>query len=179
MKKPFFTVALFAIAAFSTCAVKAQTQIDSLKTVDNPLNPEKKLKLGLGFGLNFVGGTSLSLSPNLTYKINDKMAAGAGLLFNYNAVKNLQTTTTVGANVLYFYTPIEKLITTAEFAEMYVNRDLKFSGIKDNFWDTALFVGAGYQITPKISAGAKYNLLYNKNKSVYSSPFVPFVNISF
>ena len=51
--------------------------------------------------------------------------------------------------------------------------------MKDNFWDSALFVGAGYQITPKISVGAKYNLLYKKDKSVYSSPLVPFLNISF
>lgn len=170
---------LFATGLLMSVASFAQTQIDSIDTVESPLLPEKKLKFGFGFGLNFVGGTSVSFSPNLTYKINDQMSAGAGLLFNYNAVNNIQTTTTAGLNVLYYYYPIEKLLTTAEFAEMYVSRNMKYLGVKDNFWDTALFVGAGYQLTPKISAGAKYNLLYNKDKSVYSSPFVPFLNISF
>ncbi len=165
---------------FSCCAaLSAQTQIDSLQTVQNPVMPEKRLNFGLGFGLNFVGGTSISLSPNLTYQINEKMHAGAGLLFNYTGIKDLQTTTTAGLNLLYFYRPIEKLLTTAELAPMYVSRNLKYAGIKENFWDTALFVGAGYQLSPRISAGAKYNLLYRKEKSVYSSPFVPFVNITF
>ncbi len=177
MKKLIIAAAF--LSGFGLVQMKAQTQIDSVKTVENPINPDKKLKFGLGFGLNFVGGTSVSLSPNLTYRINDKMSAGAGLLFNYNAVKNLQTTTTIGANAIYYYYPIEKLLTTAEFAEMHVNRNNKVTGVKDDFWDTALFVGAGYQINPKISVGGKYNLLYNKDKSVYSSPFVPFVNISF
>ena len=121
----------------------------------------------------------MNLSPNLTYRINERMSAGAGVLFNYNAVKNLQTTTTVGANLIYYYFPVAKLLTTAEFAEMYVSRKNKVTDFKDDFWDSALFVGAGYQITPKISVGAKYNLLYKKDKSVYSSPLVPFVNVNF
>lgn len=178
MKKLFlvFVLGFFFLKVQKTFA---QTQIDSLKTVENPLNNEKNLKFGLGFGLNFVGGTSVSLSPNLTYRINDKMYAGAGLLLNYNAVKNLQTTTTIGANAIFNYYPIAKLLTMAEFAEMNVNRNNKVAAMKDQFWDSALFVGVGYQITPKISVGGKYNLLYDKDKSVYSSPFVPFVNISF
>lgn len=177
--KKLFLVFVLGFLFLNVQKTFAQTQIDSLKTVENPLNNEKNLKFGLGFGLNFVGGTSVSLSPNLTYRINDKMSAGAGLLFNYNAVKNLQTTTTIGANAIFNYYPLEKLLTMAEFAEMNVNRNNKVTATKDQFWDSALFVGVGYQITPKISVGGKYNLLYDKDKSVYSSPFVPFVNISF
>ena len=176
MIKKVFLISAFLFVGLN---VVAQTQIDSLKTVENPIDPAKKLQFGLGFGLNFVGGTSLNLSPNLTYKINNKMSAGAGILLNYNAIKNIQTTTTIGVNALFFYYPIEKLVTTAEFAEMYVSRNNKIANIKDNFWDSALFFGAGYQITPKISVGAKYNVLYNKDKGVYSSPVIPFVNISF
>lgn len=159
--------------------MKAQIQMDSIKTVENPIAPAKKLNFGLGFGLNFVGGTSISLSPNLTYRLTDKFAVGGGLLFNYTGIKDLQKTTTIGANLIGNYFPIQKLLTTIEFAEMHVNRNMIFTNVKDEFWDSALFVGAGYQITPKISVGGKYNLLYDKAKSVYSSPFVPFVNISF
>ena len=157
----------------------AQLQMDSIKTVGNPREPAKKLNFGLGFGLNFVGGTSISLSPNLTYRLTEQFAIGAGLLFNYTGIKDLQKTTTIGANAIGNYYPIPKLLTTIEFAEMHVNRNMIYTNTKDSFWDSALFVGAGYQITPKISVGGKYNLLYNKDKSVYSSPFVPFVNITF
>ena len=177
--KNFFIGVVLGLFFLMTPSAFAQTHIDSLKTVENPLNTEKNLQFGLGFGLNFVGGTSVSLSPNLTYRLNDKMSAGAGLLFNYNAVKDLQTTTTIGANAIFNYYPVEKLLTTAEFAEMHVNRNNKVTSVKDDFWDSALFLGVGYQLTPKISVGGKYNLLYDKDKSVYSSPFVPFVNISF
>ena len=177
MKKNLFTSLILLFLAFNFG--NAQTQIDSLSTVENPIEPQKKLNFGLGFGLNFVGGTSISLSPNLTYRLNDKMAVGAGLMFNYNSIKDIQTTTTIGANALYFYYPLPKLLTTAEFVQMHVNRNMKFNGVKDKFWESALFVGAGYQLTPKISLGAKYNVLYNENKSVYSSPVVPFVNITF
>lgn len=176
MIKKLFIISCLMFLSFNAVA---QTQIDSLKMVENPIDGAKKLQFGLGFGLNFVGGTSLNLSPNLTYKINDKMSAGAGILLNYNSIKNVQTTTTAGINALFFYYPIAKLVTTAEFAEMYVSRNNKVLNVKDNFWDSALFFGAGYQITPKISVGAKYNVLYKKDKSVYSSPVIPFVNISF
>lgn len=178
MKKYFLGFSFFMLFS-ATSIASAQIQMDSIKTVENPVEPAKNLNFGLGFGLNFVGGTSISLAPNLTYKLTDQFAIGAGLLFNYTAIKDLQKTTTIGANILGNYYPIPKLLTTIEFTEMHVNRDMIISNIKDNFWDSALFVGAGYQITPKISVGGKYNLLYNKDKSVYSSPFVPFVNISF
>ncbi len=178
MKKIVTILSLFLVLfAFDTAS--AQVQMDSISTVENPVEPAKKLNFGLGFGLNFVGGTSVSLSPNLTYQVSDKISAGAGLLFNYTAIKDLQNTTTIGANIIGNYYPIDKLLTTLEFAEMHVNRNVLYTNIKDNFWDSALFVGVGYQITPKISVGGKYNLLYDKDKSVYSSPLVPFVNISF
>lgn len=159
--------------------ISAQVQMDSIKAVENPVEPAKKLNFGLGFGLNFVGGTSISFSPNLTYNLNDKFSVGAGLLFNYTGIKDLQKTTTIGANILGSYYAIPKLLTTIEFAEMHVNRNMLITDTKDEFWDSALFVGAGYQITPKFSVGGKFNVLYDKEKSVYSSPFVPFVNISF
>ena len=169
----------FVLVMGSVQNISAQVQMDSIKTVDNPVEPAKKLNFGLGFGLNFVGGTSISLSPNLTYNLNDKFSVGAGLLFNYTGIKEVQKTTTIGANIIGNYYPVKKLLTTIEFAEMHVNRNMIISNTKDEFWDSALFVGAGYQITQKISVGGKFNVLYNKDKSVYSSPFVPFVNISF
>lgn len=157
----------------------AQTNIDSLGTVTVDSAASKRLKFGMGFGFSFVGGTNISLSPNLMYRVSDKVSVGAGLQFNYLGIKNLQRSVTYGANVLAFYTPVNKLLTTLEFVQLKVNRKILADNMEDDFWDTALFVGAGYQITPKISAGAKYNVLYNEDKSIYSSPVVPFVNITF
>jgi long-subunit fatty acid transport protein len=153
----------------------AQVAPDSLKP------KEKKLKFGCGFGLNFVGGTSLSLSPNLTYKISDKISAGAGLQGSYNAIKNLQNTTTFGANVLGFYNPNKSIQTILEFAQLRVNTKTEINSTTstNSFWDSALFVGCGYNITKKFTIGAKYNLLYKEDESVYTSAIIPFVTISF
>ncbi|NNC33789.1 MAG: hypothetical protein HKO09_02810, partial [Croceitalea sp.] len=49
----------------------------------------------------------------------------------------------------------------------------------NKYWDSALFVGAGLNITNKIAIGAKYNMLYDKDESVYTSAVIPFVNITF
>lgn len=168
------SLSLFALSA------SAQVTIDSVATVSTKDSSHpKRLKLGLGFGLNFVGGTNLSLSPSLTYNVTKKLALGGGLLFNYAAIKNIQKTTTFGINALVNYTPTKILLTTLEFSEMHVSSQSYISNTKSNFWESALFLGAGLQVTPKISLGAKYNLLYNKNKSVYTSPVVPFINVSF
>lgn len=176
-KKSLLVTGLFMLIV-ATCI--GQTTVDSLGsvTIADSVKP-KRLNFGLGFGFNFVGGTNISLAPNLTYKVSDKLSVGAGLQFSYMGIKNLQKTITYGVNALAFYTPVNRLITTIEFAQLKVNRELLTTNVKDDFWESALFLGAGFQITPKIAAGAKYNVLYNKNKSIYSSPIVPFVNINF
>lgn len=162
----------------------SQTSKDSItqKVADTAVvkKPEK-LKFGCGFGLNFVGGTNISVSPNLTYTISDKIAVGGGLQGSYAAIKNLQNTTTFGANLLGRYNPVKKITTLLEFSELRVStkKDSPTEKSTNSYWDSAFFVGAGYNITSKISVGAKYNFLYKEGKSVYTSPVIPYVNISF
>ena len=180
MKKLIFRTAIFISILFIQENVQAQIQADSLATVKTGKSADsRKLKFGMGFGLNFVGGTNISLSPNLTYPLTQNVSVGAGLQFNYASLKNVQKTTTLGLNALFYYTPVKKILTSLEFSEMHVNRNLQFANTKDNFWESALFVGLGYQLTTKIAFGAKYNVLYNRSKSIYSSPVIPFVNINF
>lgn len=160
-----------------------QEVVDSTKVVvaDSIKINEKKLKFGCGFGLNFVGGTSLSLSPNLTYSATKDISFSAGLQGSYNAIKNLQKTSTYGLSASGIYSPIKNMQTLIEFVQLRANTSTEIGTerISKNFWDSALFIGAGYNITNKISIGAKYNLLYKANESVYSSAVIPYVNISF
>ena len=89
----------------------SQTSTDSIqkKKVDTLIvKMGKKLKFGSGFGLNFVGGTNISISPNLTYNESNKVAFGLGVQFNYLALKDIQNTTTYGANTLFQYRPSKK-----------------------------------------------------------------------
>lgn len=140
---------------------------------------DKKVEFGVGFGLNFVGGTNINLSPNLTYNVSNKIAFGLGVQYNYLALKDIQTTHTYGGNLLFQYSPSQKIMTLLEFVELRVSSTSEIDNITQRFWDSALFAGAGYNITNKITVGAKYNFLYDEDESIYSSPVIPFVNISF
>lgn len=115
------------------------------------------------------------------YAVSDKVSFGAGLQGNYTAIKDVQSTTTFGINLLTQYSPVKKLITLVEFAELNVNtkQETLNGDIKDSFWESILFVGAGLNVTNKIALGVKYNVLYKEDESVYTSPIIPFVNITF
>ena len=186
INKLFFwkTLIFTSLIMVSVQTAFSQTYTDSItknSTDTIPLVKPKKLQFGCGFGLSFVGGTNISLSPNLTYSLNDKVALGAGIQGSYSGIKNLQNTTTIGANILGQYKPTKKIQTLLEFAQLRVStkKDTEMDKSTRSYWDSALMVGAGYSITPKISVGAKYNLLYKEGESVYTSPIIPFVNISF
>lgn len=179
MNRTVFKLAIVITIFISSAST--YSQVTEVTVTDSTATTEKPLKFGLGFGLNFVGGTNIGLSPNLIYDVSDKLSIGAGLQGNYTSIKNLQKTITYGANVIGQYNPVPKLTTLLEFAQLKVNTTTEnvTGDIKRDYWDSALFVGAGLNITPKISLGAKYNLLYDKDESVYTSPIIPFVNITF
>jgi len=153
----------------------------NVAVIDSTAIEQKRLKFGVGFGLNFVGGTNINLSPNLMYSLSDKVAIGAGIQGSYSAIKDLQNTTTFGGNLLFQFNPSKRILTLLEYVGLNVTTKTETltEESKDTYWDSALFIGAGINITEKIAVGAKYNMLYNEDKSVYTSPILPFVNISF
>jgi hypothetical protein len=182
MTKLNFKISLLAGICLISNSVFSQTSNDTIpkRGIDTVIvEKPNRLKFGCGFGLNFVGGTSVSISPNLMYKITNKFAVGGGIQGSYNAIKKLQSTITYGANVLGQYSPTNKITTLLEFNQLRVSTKTDSNNVTKNYWDAALFVGAGYNITSKISIGAKYNLLYKEGESIYTSPVIPFVNISF
>lgn len=179
MNRLFFTVAM-SIGVF-VCSETAISQTTEIAVIDSTSKKDNRLKFGCGFGLSFIGGTNISLAPNLIYAVSNKVSLGGGIQGSYSAIKDLQNTTTFGANLISEYRPIKQLTTLLEFAELKVSTktETDTGKITDNYWDSALFVGLGWNINEKISIGAKYNLLYKEDESVYTSPILPFVNITF
>ncbi len=149
--------------------------------VSDSIKPVSKMKFGCGVGVNFVGGTNLSLSPNISYQINKSLSVGGGLQASYSAIKNIQNTTSFGLNLLGNYNPIKQITTLLEFGQIRskINNETTPDKVSRSFWESILFIGGGFNINSKISVGAKYNMLYKEDKSVYSSAIVPFVNIGF
>lgn len=134
--------------------------------------------LGLSFGNEFFSGT---IAPSGIYEFNRQFALGVGLNATYATQKNIYKSTILGASVLTLFNPIEQLQLSAEFEELYVNRnfDEKFvSNIDDSYWYPALYLGAGYR-TGNVTVGVRYDVLYDKNKSVFVDPWMPFFRLYF
>jgi hypothetical protein len=134
--------------------------------------------LGLSSGTDFF---TFGVSPSAIYDFNDKFALGTSLNYTYNKFKNRYKSNIYGGSILGLYNPIDAIQVSAEFEELRVNRNYEglFEGLPaDNYWSPALFLGAGYR-TNNVTIGLRYDLLFDKTKSVYADAIVPFVRFYF
>ena len=53
-----------------------------------------------------------------------------------------------------------------------------FGNDTQDFWNTALFLGAGYR-NDNITLGIRYNVLHRDRDNIYAEAFMPFVRIYF
>ena len=142
----------------------------------------KHVRFGGGLGLSTANGFfSATLAPNAIYQFSNKVGLGIGLNGTYNRQKNVYKSTIFGGSIIGLFNPINEIQLSTEFEEFNVNQKFEgaFSGNPDvNYWVPALFVGAGYR-TSNVTFGIRYDLLYNRNKSVYADPWMPFVRVMF
>jgi hypothetical protein len=133
--------------------------------------------IGLSFGDGFFSGT---LAPSAIYEINPQVALGLGLNGTYNTQKNFYQSTIFGGSVIGLFSPIQEIQLSAEFEELNVSRNWEDNlGIADeNYWYPALFIGAGYR-TRNVTFGIRYDVLYDRDKSVYAEAWAPFVRVFF
>lgn len=168
-----FVFVLFGIISFA----QAQTTAPKSKS-----DFWQRVQFGGGIGLNIGSGfTDVTLAPSGIYNINEYVSAGVGLQGSYVSSKNYFTSAVYGGSLIGLFNPIEEVQLSAELEELRVNRTVDAVGgpnIKDNFWNTALFIGAGYR-SQNVTIGVRYNVLYNPNIYVYSEAFMPFARIYF
>lgn len=139
----------------------------------------KKVQFGGGIGASFGSDyTDVTVAPGAIYNFNPVVAAGVGLQGSYIRVRNNYESYIYGGSLIGIVNPLEFLQISAELEEVRVNRTYTGFNDSDNFWNTALFLGAGYR-TQNVTIGARYNVLYNENDNVYSDPFMPFVRVYF
>jgi hypothetical protein len=146
-------------------------------------------QFGGGIGLSIGSGyTDILLAPGAIYNFNQYIAAGAGLQGSYVRSKNYYESYIYGGSVVGLFSPIPQAQLSVELEQLRVNTtysalnldDPYFNrtGLKDNFWNTSLYLGAGYRME-NVTVGIRYNVLYDRNKSVYSEPFMPFIRAYF
>jgi hypothetical protein len=140
------------------------------------------VRVGGGIGLSFGDGFfSTTLAPSAIYEFDNQFALGLGLSGTYNKQKNFFKSTVFGGSIIGLYNPLEEIQLSAELEELNINREFNQSfvtNIDDNFWNTALFIGAGYR-TRNVTFGIRYDVLYDEDKSIYADPWAPFVRVYF
>lgn len=141
----------------------------------------RNVQFGGGIGMSFgTGYTDITISPSAIYNINSIVAVGTALQFGYVSSKNNYTSTLYGASLIGLINPIPQVQFSAELEEINVNTDYQYYGanISDTFWNTALYLGAGYR-TGNVTVGIRYDVLFDDNKSYYSDAFMPFIRVYF
>ena len=132
------------------------------------------LQLGIGSGF-----TNIGVSPTMLYNVNEFVSVGTGLQVSYVSATNNYSSLIYGINLTTLFNPIETIQLSVDLEQLRVSTTFDNSAFaKQSFWNTALWLGAGYR-TNNITIGGRYNVLFNKDKSVYSNAFLPFVRVYF
>ncbi|MBU3822193.1 alpha-ketoglutarate decarboxylase [Flavobacteriaceae bacterium XHP0103] len=133
--------------------------------------------IGLSFGDGFFSGT---LAPSAIYQFNSAVALGVGLNGTINNRKDFYKSTIIGGSLIGLFNVIPQIQLSAEFEELNVNRkfDDRLNLQDDNYWYPALFMGAGYR-SGNVAFGIRYDVLYDKDRSIYADPWAPFIRFYF
>ncbi len=141
----------------------------------------KQVQFGGGLGLNFGSGyTEITLAPSAVYPINDYVSLGTGLLGSFSNLKNDHTTNVYGASIISLFNPLDKIQLSLEVEQIRVKTEFQLipHPLIRKYWDTGLYAGAGYR-NGNVTLGARYNLLFDKDKSIYNDALMPFVRFYF
>lgn len=139
----------------------------------------RNVQFGGGIGLSIGSGyTDITLAPSAIYNINSIVAVGTALQFGYVSAKNDYSSTLYGASLIGLINPIPQIQLSVELEEINVNTDYKYYGVSNSYWNTALYLGAGYR-TGNVTVGVRYDVLFNKNNGYYSDAFMPFIRVYF
>ncbi len=134
--------------------------------------------IGLSFGDGFFSG---SLLPSGIYQFNDQFATGFGLNYTYSKQKNIYKSTILGGSILALFNPIREIQLSTEFEQLHISRNFDNNFVTnsdDNYWYSALFFGIGYR-SGSVTVGVRYDILYDRDRSLYFDPWVPFVRVYF
>lgn len=131
--------------------------------------------LGLSIGSGF---TNIVVAPSVIYDVNEYFSAGVGIQGSYVNFKNNFESYIYGASLIALVNPIEQIQLSAELEQLRVNTTYDVDNFKDNFWNTALFLGAGYR-TQNVTIGVRYNVLFKERNNVYNEAFMPFIRFYF
>jgi len=182
----------FRVIAAAFCVLASIDVMSQDSTyVGNAKNPSefwRHVQVGGGLGLGFGNGyTDIAVAPSAIYNFNQYVAAGVGLTGNYVRFRDYSSSIDeyrswiYGGSLIGLFMPIEQVQLSVELEQLRVNSTIEHfedGTIHNDFWNTGLFVGAGYR-TQNVTIGIRYNLLYDPDKTVYADSWMPFVRVYF
>lgn len=141
----------------------------------------ENVSFGGGLGMSISNDyTDFTVAPSAIYTFNDYVSLGAGLQYSRLKQKDLYSSHVVGGSLIGLFNPVEFIQVSAELEEANVNtKYIDINGnYKRSFWNTGLYFGLGYR-QEGITIGGRINVLFDKDKDIYGSAFMPFVRVFF
>lgn len=138
------------------------------------------VQFGGGIGVSIGSGyTDISLAPSAIYNVNEILSLGVGLQGGIISARNSYKSYTYGGSLIGLINPIQNVQLSVELEELGVSTKYSYPTISTaQFWNTALYLGAGYK-TGNVTIGARYDVLFDPDKRIYNSAFMPFVRVYF
>lgn len=157
--------------------ISAQEIVEN-KTKSDFLN---RLQFGGGLGLGIGNGyADIMVAPSAIYNFNSYVSAGLGVQYNYVKQRDLYKANMYGGSLIALFNPMEELQISTELEQLRINRTFNdaLGNDSQDFWNTALFIGAGYR-NENVTVGVRYNVLHKDRDNIYAEAFMPFVRIYF
>jgi hypothetical protein len=180
MRNNTFTIGFYCFLLTLTLVSSTTFYAQQNSTATTPQNDFwKNVQFGGGVGLGFGSGfTTITLAPSAIYNFNEYVALGAGAQYSYLKQRDFFATNLYGGSIIALANPIQQIQLSAELEQLRVNQSVDNTRSNSlNYWNTALFVGAGYR-SGFATFGARYNVL-NDSNTIYGSAFMPFVRVYF
>lgn len=143
------------------------------------------VQYGGGFGLGISRDyTNVLVAPSAIYPLNDYFSTGVGLMASFvNSKNNIAesfSSKILGGSLIGLVNPLDNIQLSAELEHMHVQQQITSNTIqlKDEFWNTALFLGIGFR-SENLTIGLRYNVLFDEKDRIYADPYMPFVRLYF
>ncbi|MCL9769662.1 hypothetical protein NAT47_04455 [Flavobacterium sp. HXWNR69] len=133
--------------------------------------------LGLGIGNGYA---DIMIAPTAIYNFNERLALGLGTQYSYVKQRDFYKANMYGGSVIALFNPIKEIQISTEIEQLRVSRKFGsyYGNATQDFWNTALFIGAGYR-TENVTFGIRYNVLHRDRDNIYAEAFMPFVRVFF
>lgn len=184
----YFSIVLISFNGFSqtdealissTDIVKEETSIPASMYNQQNFDFQKHWTFGGNIGLSFRnGGTDILVAPKAYYNVSPIFLTGFGLTYIYSKYSTTYydyQSNSFGGSFLAAIRPINFLQISAEYEGLQTNRT---GGFDEKYWTNAIFLGLSF-VTGNVSFGFRYDVLYDSNRSAYSSALTPVVGFYF